>query len=264
MRALPRTSQPSPEPAPVAIDDVRRRLLRDSQSESGVALGPALLDPALYPNQALQRLLASISRREPQLIGGYAFPPGRSELRRQLARRSLEWGGDLDPDELVITSGCIEALHLSLRAVTQPGDVVAIESPAYYGTCICSKHSALQAMEIPTHPIEGMSVAALELATRSGGVKAVLVVANFGNPLGSLMPDDSKRRMVELLAARQIPLIEDDIYGDFHYGNERPRAEAAFDRNGTVLLCSLFSKILAPGLRVGWWRQGATSARSRR
>ena len=256
LRALPRTSQPSPEPAPVAIDDVRRRLLRDSQSESGVALGPALLDPALYPNQALQRLLASISRREPQLIGSYAFPPGRSELRRQLARRSLEWGGDLDPDELVIASGCIEALHLSLRAVTQPGDVVAIESPAYYGTLHLLEALGLQAMEIPTHPIEGMSVAALELATRSGGVKAVLVVANFGNPLGSLMPDDSKRRMVELLAARQIPLIEDDIYGDFHYGNERPRPLKAFDRSGNVLLCSSFSKILAPGLRVGWVAAG--------
>lgn len=256
LRALPRTSQPSTLAAPVAIDEVWRRLLRDSQSGQGVALGPALLDPALYPNQALQRLLASISRREPQLIGSYAFPPGRSELRRQLARRSLEWGGDLDPDELVITSGCIEALHLSLRAVTRPGDVVAIESPAYYGLLQLLESLGLQAMEIPTHPVEGMSIDALELATRSGAVKAVLVVANFGNPLGSLMPDDNKRRLVELMAERQIPVIEDDIYGEFYFGNERPRPLKAFDRAGNVLYCSSFSKMLAPGFRVGWVAAG--------
>ena len=185
LRQVPKTSAPPTQPIPVAIDDVRRRILQESQSGQGVALGAALIDPQLFPNQALQRLLSGVTRRQPELIGSYAIPPGRIELRRQLARRSLEWGGELDPQQMVITSGCIEALHLALRAVTQPGDVVAIESPVYYGVLNLLEALGLKAMEIPTHPQHGMSVDALELATRHGGIKAVLVVANYGNPLGA-------------------------------------------------------------------------------
>lgn len=259
LRQVPKTSTPPAQPIPVAIDDVRRRILQESQSGQGVALGCALIDRELFPNMALQRLLSGLTRRQPDLIGSYAFPPGRIELRRQLARRSLEWGGELDPEELVITSGCIEALHLALRAVTQSGDVVAIESPVYYGILNLLEALGLKAMEIPTHPQTGMSVEALELATRSGEVKAVLVVANYGNPLGSLMPDDNKRRMVQLLAERRIPIVEDDIYGDFYHGTERPTPLKGFDRSGNVLLCSSFSKMLAPGFRVGWVAAGRYS-----
>ena len=256
LRQAPKTTTPPAQPMPVAIDDVRRRILQESQSGQGVALGAALIDPALFPNQALQRLLSGITRRQPELIGSYAIPPGRIELRRQLARRSLEWGGELDPQQLVITSGCIESLHLALRAVTQPGDVVAIESPVYYGILNLLEALGLKAMEIPTHPQHGMSVDALELATRNGGVKAVLVVANYGNPLGSLMPDANKQRLVQLMAERGIPLIEDEIYGDFFHGNERPTPLKGFDRHDNVLLCSSFSKMLAPGFRVGWVAAG--------
>lgn len=256
LRQAPKTTTPPAQPMPVAIDDVRRRILQESQSGQGVALGAALIDPELFPNQALQRLLSGITRRQPELIGSYAIPPGRIELRRQLARRSLEWGGELDPEQLVITSGCIESLHLALRAVTQPGDVVAIESPVYYGILNLLEALGLKAMEIPTHPQHGMSVDALELATRNGGVKAVLVVANYGNPLGSLMPDANKQRLVQLMAERGIPVIEDEIYGDFFHGNERPTPLKGFDRHDNVLLCSSFSKMLAPGFRVGWVAAG--------
>ena len=256
LRQPPTISAPPPQPTLVAIDDVRRRILQETRKENGMALGAALIDPTLFPNQALQRLLSGITRRQPELIGSYAIPPGRIELRRQLARRSLEWGGELDPEQLVITSGCIESLHLALRAVTQPGDVVAIESPVYYGILNLLEALGLKAMEIPTHPQTGMSVDALELATRNGSVKAVLVVANYGNPLGSLMPDANKQRLVQLMAERGIPLIEDEIYGDFYHGTERPTPLKGFDSGGNVLLCSSFSKVLAPGFRVGWVAAG--------
>ncbi|WP_249383944.1 PLP-dependent aminotransferase family protein [Chitinivorax sp. B] len=252
----PTISQPPTVPCEVEIDELRWQILYLSQRGEGAGLGCAAIDPELFPNQALQRILSSTARRHARMIGSYAFPPGNPQLRRQIARRSLEWGGQLRPDDLIITNGCIEALNLCLQAVTRPGDVVAIESPAYFGLLQQLESFKLKALEIPTHPVTGISLDALELAMRTSDVKAVVVVSNFSNPLGSLMPDEHKRRLVELLANRRVPLIEDDIYGDFHFGDQRPWPAKAFDTSGNVLYCSSFNKVLAPGFRIGWVAPG--------
>jgi DNA-binding transcriptional MocR family regulator len=101
-----------------------------------------------------------------------------------------------------------------------------------------------------------MDLDALEVVLRAQKIAAVLAVPNFSNPSGTRMPDDSKERLVELLARREVPLIEDDIYGDLHHAGERPRPAKAFDTRGLVLLCSSFTKTLAPGYRVGWIAPG--------
>ena len=87
-------------------------------------------------------------------------------------------------------------------------------------------------------------------------MKACLVVHQLLQPLGALMPDDAKRELVKMLARRDIPLIEDDIYGDLHFDGARPRPARAFDRHGLVMLCGSFSKTLAPGYRVGYVAPG--------
>jgi DNA-binding transcriptional MocR family regulator len=87
-------------------------------------------------------------------------------------------------------------------------------------------------------------------------VAAVLVVPSFSNPLGSCMPEENRRRLVKLLDAHDVPLIEDDIYGDLHFGPERPRTCKSFDTRGNVMLCGSFSKTLAPGFRVGYVAPG--------
>ncbi len=255
-RSEPALSAPSCAPCEVEIDELRWQILHMSQRGEGATLGCAAIDPDLFPTQQLQRLLSSVARRYPRMIGTYTFPPGNIQLRRQIARRSLEWGGQLRPDDLIITNGCIEALNLCLRAVTKPGDVVAIESPAYFGLLQQLESYKLKALEIPTHPKTGISLEALELAMRTSDIKAVVLVPNFSNPLGSLMPDENKKRLVDMLATRRIPLIEDDIYGDFHFGEQRPRPAKAFDTTGNVLYCSSFNKVLAPGFRVGWVAPG--------
>ncbi|WP_283149454.1 PLP-dependent aminotransferase family protein [Silvimonas soli] len=229
-------------------------------TEVKVEFGLAILSPDHFPLQPLQRLLSQVSRHEPALLADYGNPPGDPELRRHIARRALAWGGQFEADEVIVTHGCLEALNLCLRAVTKPGDVVAIESPAYFGLLQILESYQLKALEIPTHPQTGISVEALELATRDGQVKAALLLPNFSNPLGCLMPDENKRRMVELLAERNIPLIEDDLYGEFFHHGERPRPAKAFDKTGNVMLCSSFTKTLAPGFRIGWivagrWRR---------
>ncbi|MFC4159360.1 aminotransferase-like domain-containing protein [Chitinimonas lacunae] len=258
--------QPAHPPLPIepAAVTVNRRLwehlqlLKRSERRS---FGYAVLSPELFPNALLQKQINEVIKRQPTILSEYGGPTGLPALRRQIARRSMDWGGQLGPDDIVVTAGGIEALNLALRAVTQAGDVVAVESPTYFGLLQLFEAMGLQALEIPSDPGEGVSLAALDLATRDGGVAACVLMPNFSNPTGSLMPDASKQKLVELLAQRGVPLIEDDIYGEFHAGRERPRPAKAFDRWGNVLYCASYTKLAAPGMRVGWIAPGRYQSR---
>lgn len=245
--------------APVAVDLNQRlvEVLQVNQRPGVVPLGAALPAPTLLPIAALHRRYASVARRFPRLLDGASHtdindPP----LVRQLVRRSLAWGGPLDADEIVVTNSCTEAMNLCLRAVTRPGDTVAIESPAYYVMLQLLESLGLKALEIPTDPETGLSVPALDLATRSGKVAAVLLVPNASNPLGSVMPDESKRKLALLMAARNVPVIEDDIYGDLCFDARRPWPLKSFDSAGNVMLCASYSKCLSPALRIGFVAAG--------
>lgn len=241
--------------APIPVD-ISQRLVRVLQAglQPGMApLAAALPASELLPVTALHRLYARVARCYPGLLSSRSHAQmDESILVRQLVRRSLAWGGPLAAEEFVITNSCTEALSLCLRAVTQPGDTVAVESPAYYLMLQLLETLGLKALEIPTDPRTGMSVEALELATRNGGVAVCLLVSNGNNPLGCVMPDDKKRQLLALALARDVPVIEDDIYGDLHFGPKRPWPIKAYDTTGVVMLCSSFSKSLSPSLRIGY------------
>jgi DNA-binding transcriptional MocR family regulator len=209
----------------------------------------------LSPVDKLNRMLSSETKRFP--LQSISYPPaqGHKRLRTQIARRSLNSGCSLAPDDIVITSGCVEAMNLALQAVCSPGDTVAIGSPVYPTFLKSIQWMGLKVLEIPSDS-EGMNLAVLDYAIRNNPVSACITIANFNNPLGSLMPDDKKRELVRFLAEHGIPLIEDDVYGDLAYGPSRPVSTKAFDENGLVLYCSSFSKTLAPGYRVGWIAPG--------
>ncbi len=252
----PEISSPRPDIAHVGIDDLIAKVFDAVRDPEIVPLGAALPSPELFPNRKLVRILSAVARRHPTLCNQYDVAPGNDELRRQIARLSLTWGGGLPSAEIVVTCGCLEAINLCLRAVTEPGDVVAVESPTYFGVLQVLETLRLRALEIPSHPRHGISVEALEVATEQTSVKACLVIANCHNPLGSYMPEENKRKLVALLGDKGIPLIEDDIFGDLWFGKVRPKACKAFDKKGLVLLCSSFSKTLAPGYRIGWTAPG--------
>jgi DNA-binding transcriptional MocR family regulator len=258
--AQPEISKPRSSPTDVSVSAFALKVLRASRDPEVLQLGVAVPHPSLLPTKTLNGTLARIARRDAGRGSGYEFPPGSPELRRQIARRALDAGCTLSPDDIVTTSGCQEALSLCLRAVTKPGDTVAIESPAFYGTLQTIEQLGLKAIEIPTCPRKGVSLEALGLALDRWRIEACLIVPNFSNPTGAVMPEERKKRLVQLLAERDVPLIEDDIYGDLAHGISRPKAAKSYDRKGLVMLCSSFSKTLAPGYRVGWvvpgrWRE---------
>ena len=252
----PAASTPPRRALTVEVNALAEAVLANAGRPDIVAFGAACPAPELFALDRVRRVLAAVARRESGALGRYGLPPGTERLRRAIARRALEWGCRIDHRELVTTTGTMEAINLALRAVTEPGDLVALESPTYYGFLQILQTLGLRALEIPTHPRSGISLEALELALNEQPVKAVLVMPNVSNPIGASMAEQAKRRLVDLLAARGVPLIEDHIYADLHFKPSAPRAAKAFDRSGNVMLCGSFSKTLSPGLKVGWIEPG--------
>ncbi|HAT1576678.1 TPA: PLP-dependent aminotransferase family protein [Raoultella ornithinolytica] len=244
-----------PVPVPVTMSAIARSLFGSAEARL-VPLGAALPDPAWLPLDTLQRALQTAGRRLDARGQSYSLPPGRADLRRKIAVRAAQWGALFGADDLIITAGATQALRLALRAVCQPGDAVAIEQPAYFGTLLLLEDLGLKALQIPTDPVEGLLLAPLEEALQRHRPAAVLASPTVQNPLGASMPVARKRDLVALLAGMGIPLIEDDVYGDLAGDAQRPPACKAFDRCGNVIYCSSLSKTLAPGWRIGWIAAG--------
>jgi DNA-binding transcriptional MocR family regulator len=256
--AEPVVDRPDINPAEVSLSKVYQEVMMDFHDQNLLQLGIAVPNIDLLPVEKLHRMMAREIRRFPTQAVSYDLPPGNLRLRKQVAQRLLLSGCTLSPDQIVITSGCVEAVVLSLRTLCKPGDAVAIETPVYFNFLQMIEDLGLKTLEIPTSPRGGISLEALEYALErnAGEVKACIVLSNFNNPLGSKMSDEDKLRLVQLLDGYQIPLIEDDIYGDLSYSDDRPSVAKAYDKTGNVLLCSSFSKTLAPGYRVGWIAAG--------
>jgi DNA-binding transcriptional MocR family regulator len=246
----------SPDPAEVSVDRLVMKILRDVMDPKLVQFGTAIPDPDLLPTARINRILAGLTRRTDLPLNICGIPQGCAELRTQIAQRSFTYGCQFTPDDLVITAGCMEAVSLALRVVCRPGDTVAVESPTYFNMLQALEAMGLRALEIPTHPVTGVSLEALRFAIDHHPIRACLFMTNFTNPLGATMPDGAKQELVELLARHEIPLIEDDIHGELYFSGERPMTAKAYDKKGLVLLCSSFSKDLAPGYRIGWIAAG--------
>jgi len=252
----PRTSSPSPVVTRVGVSELVAQVFNSAHDPQVIQLALSTPSPEHLPVKRLNRLMAAAMGRAGARALSYDFPPGYAPLRHEIAKRSIKAGCKLAESEIVTTHGTMEALNLCLRAVAKAGDVIAIESPAFYGTLQVIESFGMKALEIATDPRDGIVMDALAAAIRRQKIKACLLVTNFSNPLGSRMPDANKKALVELLARREIPLIEDDIYGDLCFAGPRPKTAKAYDKEGLVLLCSSFSKTLAPGYRVGWTAPG--------
>ncbi|NVK43550.1 MAG: PLP-dependent aminotransferase family protein [Oceanospirillaceae bacterium] len=253
--AMPAISRPAQRPLEVSQWEQVLDLLCANEEPGILALGRGMPDidtPSLKP---LHRTLAD-SRLAGSRSFAYDSLRGSGQLRQQVARLCVDSGCQLHPDDIIITTGCQEALSICLRAVTHPGDVVAVDSPSFYGTMQAIKAIGLKAMEIPTDPVTGISLEALELALEKWPIRAIQVTPTCNNPLGYTMPEENRRQLLSLAQRFDVAIIEDDIYGDLSYQFPRPRTIKSFDSDGRVLLCSSFSKTVAPGLRVGWVAPG--------
>ena len=252
----PQTSRPNPRPGPVSIVDLAMEVLSVSSQVDSVPFGAAVPNSTTLPLDTLARLHARAARVHRKQAGGYEDPKGAITLRRAIARLISDSGALVDPTQIVITNGAQEALNLALRTVASPGDVVAVESPAYFGVLQAIEALGLRALELPTQPVNGVDLGAIEKAAKARSISACVLSPTFQNPLGFCMSNEDKQTVVKTLNRYRIPLIEDDVFGTLGLDHQRPVTAKSFDKNENVLLVSSFSKTVSPGLRLGWIAPG--------
>lgn len=252
VRVVPEPELQYTEPNSVVIGEAPLQIMRTLADPAFLPLGRGAPNPDLLPADKLNRMLARQSKLFPAKSVSYSSPQGMKKLRVQIARRQLNSGCSVSAEDIVITSGCVEAVTVALLATCRPGDTVALSSPIYYTFLNSVQWLGLKVLEIPSVPGEGMNLDVLKYAMKQTPVAACIVIANFNNPLGTLMPDERKQYLVKMLADDNVPLIEDDVYGDLAFGPVRPSSLKSYDEKGLVIYCSSFSKTLAPGYRIGW------------
>ena len=253
---VPALTRPVQRPVEVTQWDSVLELLSSRTSDEVIQLGsgmPDLTQPTLKP---LWKIMGRLAQKQQTELLNYDSLLGVSALREQVARLTIDSGCQLTAEDIVITTGCHEALSVSIRAVCAPGDIIAVESPAFHGTMQTLRGLGIRVIEIPTDSVTGISLDALALAFEQWPIKAVVVVPNCNNPLGFIMPEARKRALLALAQRVDAAIIEDDVYGELAWDYPRPVTLKSLDMDGRVLLCSSFSKTLAPGLRVGWVAPG--------
>lgn len=256
---LPQFNQPETISHEVSVSEMIASIYGDIVADNVINLALAVPDISLLPVAKLNKAVMLAIRNSKDHCISYEDTQGNIELRKQIAKLAFNWGGKIKPDEVVVTSGCLEAITMCLRAVTNPGDTVAVESPTYFGIYQAIESLGLKVVEIATDPAIGVDINHLEKAIKKFTVKACVFVPNYNNPLGSCIPDENKKKLVDLISQYNIPLIEDDIYGELYFGKTRPKTCKSFDtkslpagRQGLVMHCCSLSKSLAPGYRIGW------------
>jgi DNA-binding transcriptional MocR family regulator len=256
-----RPSRPSREPAMSTPPTVSTKVdvaslvfdvLEGIKRPEIVPLGSAFASPQHFPMEKLNRAAADAARRLPVWSSVRDLPPGNTELATAHCAAPCGIGSGHCTRGYRITCGAMEAINLSLNAVARPGDIIAIESPTFYSTLLSIERMGMKVVEIATSPRDGIDLGSLQNALDTLDVAACVVMSNFQNPLGALMPDEKKRELVAMLAKNNVPLIEDDVYAELYFGKTKPRSAKSFDRSGLVLHCGSFAKSLAPGARIGW------------
>jgi len=249
---LPKVIQPEPISSEVSVKDTIASIYGDVASPIKMNFAIAVPDASLLPTAKINKSVIHALRKSKDHCIGYENTQGNIDLRKQIVKLAFNWGGKFKTDDIIVTSGCLEAINLCLRAVTQNGDTVAVESPNYFGIYQSLENMGLKVVEISSNPSTGLDIDCLEKSIDKFNVKACIVTPNFNNPSGSCMPEENKKRLVEVITKHNIALIEDDIYGELYFGRSRPRTCKYYDTKGLVMHCASLSKSLAPGYRIGW------------
>ena len=249
---LPDQVKPDTGSHEVSIKQMITSIYGDIVAKDVINFALAVPDLSLLPSAKINKSVLHALRNSTNNCINYENPQGNTELRQQVAKLAFNWGGKIKPDEIVITNGCLEAVMMCLKAVTNHGDTVAVECPTYFGIYQSIENLGLKVVEIPSDPTKGLDLGSLQKALKKYSIKACVAVPNFNNPLGTCMSDENKKKLVDIITQHNIPLIEDDTYGELYFGKNRPKACKYYDTKGLVMYCSSLSKSLAPGYRIGW------------
>jgi GntR family transcriptional regulator/MocR family aminotransferase len=208
-------------------------------------------DPSLYPVDEFRKALNHVLQRGGRGLLDYGDPRGHDGLRRLLVERLTASGIQADADEIVVTSGSTQALSLVARLFCDPGDAVVVEEPTYGGACAMFASLGIRTVAVPAGE-QGMDLDALDSLLARGGARLVYTMPSFHNPTGVSTSLEHRRRLLEIVARRDVPILEDDFEKDMRVVGRPVPPLKALDRTGHVVYVGTFSKVLFPGIRVGW------------
>jgi len=249
--ALP-MARSAPAAEAIALEGRRKRLMELAASQPGLlSLGHLGLPASLLPLPTLARLLGQQLRSQRGLLAtGSAY--GSTALREQLARRAPRMGCQFGAEDVVVTQGEGESLQLCLRLLTQPGDLVALGTPAPLRALELIASMGLRALELPAADDGGLAVPALAAALQTQAIAACLAEPSFYRATGGSLDDAAKQSLAALLDQHQLPLIECDMMGELYRGTQRPAPVKAFDTDDRVLYCGSLACITGPGYNLGY------------
>lgn len=229
---------------------------RSGRHSEQISFNTAAPTDLLIPQKLILRKIQEVIRKKGTSILRYYPANGSEVLRNQIAARATKLSCAINAEQLIITDGALQAFYIALASVTQPDDVVAVESPCVFSVLEVISNLKLKIIEIPVHYKNGFDVDYLKDAVTKNNIRAVVLTPNFHNPTGILMSDEAKKELATIGQNNEIPIIENDIYGDLYFEGERPSTICKFDTEGWVMTYSSFSKTLAPGIRLGWLNAG--------
>lgn len=215
----------------------------------------AQLSEALLPSQDMQKSFSHFAKTMNASALQYGNEWGSDELRSALAGHFSKQGFAFTPDELLIQNGCLDAVRMAVECISHEGDTIAVASPCFSGLLNILRLLNRKILEIPSTE-NGLDLLQLTSLIRHGQIKALLVTANFQNPLGRSLSNEQKQALAELANQFHFPIIEDDVYAELGASSHLPLPIKYWDRGGDVIWCSSFSKTLSASFRVGWCLPG--------
>jgi len=211
-----------------------------------------------FPIEELRKCSNAVWRREGTEILQFGPSDGYPPLKQALVGMLRSEGYEAGDENLLITDGCQQALDLVCKAFLRPGDTVLLENPAYPGALAIFTGARARILGVPVNSesgpgkTPGVDVSAIEAVLVQNRVKMMVLTPDFHNPTGTTLPVAERRRLLEIAARFQVPVIEDHIYARLRARGERVPSLKQLDRSNLVVQIDSFSKIAFPGMRVGW------------
>lgn len=230
-----------------------RELLKLTAKPEIISFAGGLPAPELFPVEDIKKATDAVLDEQGRIALQYAQTEGWLPLRKQIAERMKAKNQiDANPDDIILTAGSQMGLDFCGKIFLNPGDVVILESPSYLGAINAFNAYQPKFIEIPTDE-NGMIMEELDrVLTETENVKLIYVIPDFQNPSGRTWPLERRKKFMEIIAKHGIPAIEDNPYGDLRFKGEFQPALKSMDPENLIIYMGTFSKILAPGYRIGW------------
>ena len=235
-----------------------RRLFKMSMKPGVISFAGGLPDPQSFPSEEAAEVLHSLLRQDGKTLLQYGSARGDSRLIQIIQKRMHQRGIETEPEEILITAGAQQAMDLCARVLVDPGDTVLVESPSFIGALGAFRNYQARLAGLPMEQsgvrLESLIKVLKNLQAEAASPKYLYTIPNFHNPTGAIMSQEKRRKLLKIADEFDFLILEDDAYGDlwFELGQQEILPIKSLDKQQRVIYAGSFSKIISPGIRLGW------------